>query len=172
MTISATRRENDLWLLEMLVPQTAVNNLSVVFEVAGRLAVPTLERALRDVVRRHRALRTTACVTEQGLELDVRQDSGIRLDLRKADGEPAADEETLRRYIAQPFALDGGPLLRAALFSGMEKDTVCIAAHHLVFDAMSGGVVLESPLPALLSGDRDGRRRTRMPRQAARACRS
>ncbi|GAA2604049.1 condensation domain-containing protein [Streptomyces axinellae] len=148
MSSSATRRENDLWLLETLVAQTPVNNLSVVFEVAGRLSAETLRRALRDVVSRHRALRTVAHVTEQGLALDVREEGEVALELRQADGEPAAGEERLRRYIAQPFALEGGPLLRAALFSGTESDTVCLVAHHLVFDAMSGGVVLKDLVEA------------------------
>ncbi|MGY1438805.1 condensation domain-containing protein [Streptomyces reniochalinae] len=148
MTSSATRRENDLWLLETLVPQTAVNNLSVVFEVAGRLSAETLRRALDDVVLRHRALRTVARVGEQGLELDVRQYVEIPLDVLRVEDEPAVGEERLRRRIAQPFALEGGPLLRAALFSGAEKDTVCLVAHHLVFDAMSGGVVLQDLVTA------------------------
>ncbi|WP_030408758.1 condensation domain-containing protein [Streptomyces albus] len=148
MTSSATRRENDLWLLETLVPKTAVNNLSVVFEVTGRLSAGILHRALDDVVRRHRALRTVARVGERGLELDVREDVEITLDVHRVEDEPAVGEERLRRCIAQPFALEGGPLLRAALFSGTERDTVCLVAHHLVFDAMSGGVVLQDLVTA------------------------
>ncbi len=136
-------KEKALWLLESLVPGTPVNNLSVAFSVTGRLDPARLDTALAEVVRRHEALRTV--YRGDGTRLAGRvvpaEEFALRVDLFELPARPTDDD--LAPVTAAPFALDGGPLLRAALFRAPDTDVFCATAHHLVFDGVSGTVLLE-----------------------------
>src|SRR5262245_1739414 len=48
-----------LWFLSRLEPQSAAYNLVTVRRLSGPLAVPALQRAFSEIVRRHDALRST-----------------------------------------------------------------------------------------------------------------
>jgi aspartate racemase len=48
-----------LWFLEQFEPNTAASNIAFATRSAGRLDVAALDRAIREIRRRHEALRTT-----------------------------------------------------------------------------------------------------------------
>ncbi|MFF2077416.1 amino acid adenylation domain-containing protein [Kitasatospora sp. NPDC058162] len=148
-------REEALWLFESMVPGTPVNNLSVAFAVAGRLDPLRLETALGAVLRRHAALRTVYRAEGARLTRRVVGTEEFRLDLVQVEtaGEPT--EADLASVTAVPFALDGGPMLRAALFRSPDTDVLCVTAHHLVFDEESAPVLL-ADLASAYEGTRDG----------------
>ncbi|WP_367127399.1 amino acid adenylation domain-containing protein [Saccharothrix sp. HUAS TT1] len=139
----ASRKEQALWLLEQLAPGSGANNLSVVFEVAGRLGEWELQRALDVLTARHEVLRTVFHAADFGLvkrtlPADV---PVLPVEVRElARSEVDAQAEAL---IARPFAFDGSPLLRAVLFRGERSDVLCLVVHHLVFDTISGAILLD-----------------------------
>ena len=47
-----------LWFLDQLSPGTALYNVPLVLDLEGLVDVDALERALREIVRRHEPLRT------------------------------------------------------------------------------------------------------------------
>ncbi|MFD0278333.1 amino acid adenylation domain-containing protein [Kitasatospora sp. NPDC127111] len=130
-------REEALWLFESLVPGTPVNNLSAAFAVAGRVDPLRLNAALAVVLRRHEALRTVYRSDGTRLARRVVGPDEFRLDLVQVvlAGEPT--EADLASVTAAPFALDGGPMLRAVLFRAPATDVLCVTAHQLVFDEAS-----------------------------------
>ncbi|MCC9312003.1 amino acid adenylation domain-containing protein [Kitasatospora sp. RB6PN24] len=135
-------REEALWLFESLVPGTPVNNLSAAFTVAGRVHPPRLAAALAAVLRRHEALRTVYRGDGPRPAKRVVGPDEFRLDLAQVElaGEPT--EADLASVSAAPFALDGGPMLRAVLFRSPDTDVVCVTAHQLVFDEASVPLLL------------------------------
>ena len=182
---AASPGEEALWLLESLVPDTPVNNLSVAFAVAGRVDVARLRAALAVVVRRHEALRTVYRGDGARLVKWVVDAGEFTVPVTEAElsGEP--DQADLASVTAAPFALDGGPMVRAGLFRsrGTEgpshtggsgspdgsagTDVVCVTAHHLVLDEVSGPLLREE-LAAAYEGsgrtDADADERAAIPR--------
>src|SRR5260370_40125345 len=130
-----------------------------------------MQRALREVVRRHEALRTTfrsvegtpAQVIAQVIDMEVPY-----VDARQRVPDPgAAWGEALRLAAADaraPFDLALGPLMRARLFrTGESQHLLYYNVHHIAYDGWSMGIfarelaalydafaaAIPSPLPEL-----------------------
>ncbi|MEU9506333.1 condensation domain-containing protein [Micromonospora sp. NPDC048170] len=148
MTIAASRKEAAMWLLERLVPDTGVNNVAVAFEVAGRIDRGLFAAALRAVLARHEVLRTVFRADDATLTREVL--AADQLDVPVVDV-PAGDDGTdadLTAFAAEPFTIDGRPLVRAGIRAGTDGDVCCVVVHHLNFDAMSTTILLRELLVA------------------------
>src|SRR4029450_13872209 len=55
-----------LWFLDRLEPGSPLYNIPSAIEVEGRLSVAALAASLREIVRRHEALRTTFAAGAEG----------------------------------------------------------------------------------------------------------
>ncbi|WP_164992261.1 condensation domain-containing protein [Streptomyces sp. L2] len=150
----ATRKETDLWLLERLVPGAGVNNLSVTFDVDGRLEPAALSRALTLVVRRQEILRTVFRAGDGELDKSVLAPEAVEISV---SGVPVGAGEAgtaVQEFVAAPFTLDGSLLVRGVVFLPEDGGcTVSVALHHLVFDAMSTVSFLGELLSALADPD-------------------
>jgi hypothetical protein len=134
----AERKEEALWLIEELAPGTGCNNLSLTFQVDGRLDVSALETAVARLVARHDVLRTVFRAEPDGLVKRVLDEVDVPVLLPAATADLEAD---LRAFVAEPLPLDGRPLVRAGLLRRPEGDVCCLVAHHLIFDVISASVV-------------------------------
>ncbi|HEV8581216.1 MAG TPA: amino acid adenylation domain-containing protein [Thermoanaerobaculia bacterium] len=158
-----------LWFLAQVDPGNPVYNIANALRVRGRLQVAPLAAALREVVRRHEALRTTF-PSEQGeprqriapsldLPLPVGDLSGLPRAAREAEARRLVDAEARR-----PFDIARGPLLHPLLLRlELEEHVVILTLHHIVGDAWSSALLirelaalydafaqgLPSPLPEL-----------------------
>ncbi|MEV0387458.1 amino acid adenylation domain-containing protein [Nonomuraea sp. NPDC050643] len=135
--VPAARKEEALWLLEKMVPGSAVNNLSFGFATSGRLDTATLRAALAAVTRRHEILRTVFYAGAAALAKQVLPQVDIEIETMDLDGGDPV--EVLSAFVARPFALDGSPLLRAAHVRGGDSkgDFFCLVIHHVIFDTLS-----------------------------------
>lgn len=136
-----------LWFLDQLEGPSATYNESAAWQLRGPLNIAVLEESLTEIVRRHEVLRTTFCVQEDGVPMQViAPPSRITLpmiDLQMLPSEQAhqevqrlAFEETQR-----PFDLATGPLLRFTLLRlGVEEHVLLQNIHHIVFDGWSSGL--------------------------------
>lgn len=136
---ATTRKEQALWLLEQLVPGKGVNNLSLAFRVNGRLDLEALRSALDVLVRRHEVLRTVYRVDGVALVKDTAGAMPVVIER----GSPVDVQDALTRFVSRPFPLDGRQLVRAAYFESPAGDHFCLAAHHLIFDTISAGILAE-----------------------------
>ncbi|MEU3459722.1 condensation domain-containing protein [Streptomyces sp. NPDC006733] len=153
---AATRKETDLWLLERLVPGSGVNNLSLTFDVDGEIDAAALSRALTLVVRKYDILRTVFRTSETDLAKEVlTPDMITAIDVIEAESTEDDVQAAVETFVAEPFALDGSPLVRAARFrrAGGAGDVVSVALHHLVFDAMSTVTLLGELISAYQAPD-------------------
>jgi amino acid adenylation domain-containing protein len=141
---AASRKENALWLLEKMVPGTGVNNLAFAFTTQWRLKLDTLERTLALLLDRHEILRTVFREGTTGLTRITTPPGELRIRIEEShvDVPPAELAGALTEFIGRPFALDGGPLLRAVVYRAAGRDVCCFAVHHLIFDAMSTPVLM------------------------------
>src|ERR1041385_6712690 len=164
-------QQEQLWFLDQFQPGSDFYNVPLAWKLIGDLDVPTLERALREMVRRHEQLRTCFVMDQkEGLRQKVVGESlDVRLpviDLRHiAAGER---EEQARKILEEegrrPFDLTKLPLWRAVLVQTGEREHVLgLNLHHILCDDWSLRILMsewgklyaaygkgeDSPLPEL-----------------------
>ncbi|GLF92744.1 non-ribosomal peptide synthetase [Streptomyces yaizuensis] len=137
-TLEPAPGQRRLWLLSRLDGADRAHRVRMGLRLTGDLDESALRRALDAVVARHEILRTT--FTDDGA-----------LRIAPPTGFPWTDD------LEAPFDLNRGPLLRGRLTRGGEKEwELRLAAHHIVFDGWSAGVLVRE-LDALYNAFAAGR---------------
>ncbi|HEV2734482.1 MAG TPA: condensation domain-containing protein, partial [Longimicrobiaceae bacterium] len=135
-----------LWMVDRLQPGSPVYNMPAALRMRGTLDVEALAGSIRELARRHEALRTTFVERGDAVVQVVHPPAPVALPLVDLRGvrDPAhlaerlAGEEALR-----PFDLARGPLLRARLLRLDGDDHVlCFTLHHVVGDGWSMDVLV------------------------------
>jgi amino acid adenylation domain-containing protein len=132
-----------LWFLYQLEPETSVYNIPIALRIKGGIDLQALEQSLREVVRRHEALRTTfetvegrgrqVIASEWLGKLTIMDLRAWAIDQREAEVKRLVEEEA-----QELFDLSQGPLLRANLAIMAEEEHVLILnMHHIVSDGWS-----------------------------------
>ncbi|HSF43652.1 MAG TPA: amino acid adenylation domain-containing protein, partial [Thermoanaerobaculia bacterium] len=135
-----------LWFLDRFEPGSALYNMPFALEIRGDVSPGLLEDALREVVRRHEALRTT--FADRGGEpvQVIAEEAGFALPVIDLGALPDAEAEVRRlaeEEARTPFDLETGPLVRGALVR-LSTDTcvLLLDLHHIVADGWSIGVLV------------------------------
>jgi amino acid adenylation domain-containing protein/FkbH-like protein len=143
-----------LWFLDQMEPNNPLYNLPYIVRLQGTLRVPTVEKSLHEIVRRHESLRTTfQTVNDEPVQVIIPELS-IPLVCSDLTSLPESQREDEARHLAMqevqhPFDLKNGPLLRALLLKLDDADHVLILnTHHIISDRWSLGV-LSQELAAL-----------------------
>ncbi len=142
----ATVAQKGFWYLDHLERGNPSWNIAVRFRIHGRLDIPTLERAINEIVRRHDVLRTTfdrvdgepVQIVHGAAEIPLRVDdlSGFEAAERATEEESRTIEEGRCR-----FDLQTGPLIRSRLLRfGPDDHMLLITVHHIVSDGWSIGI--------------------------------
>ncbi|WP_164014774.1 non-ribosomal peptide synthase/polyketide synthase [Pyxidicoccus trucidator] len=150
-----------LYFLEQLAPGGATYHVPLVVRLEGALDANLLRESLREVVRRHEALRTTFAMEdghpvqvispELALDMPVVDLTGLSPEDRDTEAERRAKEEALR-----PFDLHQGPLVRATLLRlAPEVHALLLSMHHIVSDGWSQDV-FQRELSAVYAALRSG----------------
>jgi len=141
-------QQEQLWFLDRLQPGSPYYNIPGANLISARVDVPTLERALTEVVRRHEAIRTVFRLVGGKPMQIVQPPYPLRIpveEMRGPGGEPARDEDVRRKaseWGAMPFDLENGPLFRATLFRVSDADYLLVFnIHHIVTDGWAMPIV-------------------------------
>jgi amino acid adenylation domain-containing protein len=135
-----------LWFLDQLSPGNSFYNVDFALPLEGPLDIEALRRSVREIIRRHEALRTTFAVVKRepvqvvspalNLELPVVDLRAFAPGEREAKARRLATEEANR-----PFNLARGPLVRTTLLQlGDDNYVFLLTMHHIVCDGWSVGV--------------------------------
>jgi amino acid adenylation domain-containing protein len=135
-----------LWLLDQLNSNRSTYIEHRAMRFRGTLDVPSLHRALTEIVRRHEALRTFFPVINgnpaqiiappQAVTLLIHDLSGIATSRQEPEVQKFVDDT-----VRNPFDLAQLPLIRMTLFRlGERLSLLLITAHHIVFDGWSIGL--------------------------------
>jgi non-ribosomal peptide synthetase component F len=138
-----------VWLVSHLLPRSGLYNLTRSHPVTGPLDSEVLERALRDVARRHEVLRTTLVSTD-GVPMQLIAEDVPRLPVELTDAGPlppgeraAVAAQIVAEESARPFDLGRGPLLRVRVLRfDAQHHLLVLTAHHVIADAWSMGLVV------------------------------
>ena len=149
-----------IWFLEELNPGLPTYNMSVCVDVQGRLSVPALTAAFRNLLVRHESLRTSLHLREgQPVQIiwaeedvqipfslvDLREHRKKRNDLRGLGPEQEAEvQRLLARESAKSFHLGRAPLLRVQLLWLDENAyKMLLTMHHIISDGWSMSVLVQ-----------------------------
>jgi len=146
-----------LWYMEQLHPGRVVYNTPSAHRLRGPMNVDAFRDALRDVVQRQPALRTSIEAGDNGGVQRIHAGLLPALPLEDLSDLPAdarldAIRQALDTDIAIPFDLPQPPLYRARLFRIDEHDHVFyFMAHHIVWDGWSFDLLYEDLSRAYVS---------------------
>jgi amino acid adenylation domain-containing protein len=151
-----------LWFIHQMNPSSPAHNAPLLVRLTGVLDAEALRRALKGIVQRHEALRTTFPLVE-GAPVQLVADPGpVSLPLTDLRRLPPADraagaDRLVRAEAKQPFNLESGPLLRVRLYRLDEAEhLLLISIHHLLTDGSSASVLLHE-LSTLYEACTEGR---------------
>jgi amino acid adenylation domain-containing protein len=137
-----------LWVLDQMEPGNPFYNIPMGCLISARVDVPTLERALTEIVTRHQALRTVYRLVDGEPRQIVLPPHPVPVnlhDMRGPGGAPAPDAAIRARIAelgARPFDLASGPMLRADLIRVSEADcALLVNVHHIATDGWSMPIV-------------------------------
>jgi acyl transferase domain-containing protein len=136
-----------LFFLDQVRPGRPEYNIPFALRLRGRLDAPVLEWGLREIERRHEALRTTFALAGGEATQVVSREPVFTLPAVDLRGLPATRREPEARRQAEleahaPFDLHRGPLFRATLLRLDEEESVLLfTMHHIVSDGWSFSVV-------------------------------
>jgi non-ribosomal peptide synthetase component F len=142
--MAATGKENALWLLEKLVPDSGINNIGIAVQVAGRLREDALSTSVAIMLHRYETLRTVFFATDAELVKEVIPADGLRVDIEPIELGDDPPEKALSAFVGRPFTLAGQALVRIGSAPHPDGDIFCVAVHHLVFDAISIAVFMRA----------------------------
>ena len=146
-TLPLTSAQKQLWALaKMDETGSLAYTLCVALELRGPLHHAALNSAIQTVVNRHDALRTR--ISDRGDVQAVLRDIPIDCPLTDYSSKsPQERQDALAEWLQgqsrTPFDLDRAPLFRANLLRlDDEFHVLSVAAHHVVVDGWSMGVIL------------------------------
>ncbi|MGH3669724.1 MAG: non-ribosomal peptide synthetase, partial [Pseudonocardiaceae bacterium] len=136
-----------LWFLDEFQPGGAEYNSGLALRLRGPLQPPALTTALQALVTRHESLRTTFTEVDGAPRQIVHASVEVPLPvigLPDTDDPAGALDAILTAEFSRRFDLRQGPLLRAVLVRiGPGEHVLLLAAHHIVTDGASMGVLVE-----------------------------
>ena len=148
-----------LWFLDQLEPGSTEYSLAMPVPLSGDLDVAALVAALTGVVARHEVLRTRLVADADGVAHQVIDRPAPFplpvVDVSGTAGPAGAARALLAADAAAPFDLAAGPLIRACLIRLSTAHVLALAAHHVVTDEWSAGI-LRRELSALYGAARRG----------------
>ena len=150
--------------MQQILPGSAVYHIAIAVRIRSAVDSALLRSALQTIADRHDSLRTVFTIDDKGelLKIFARSETSFEIIDTSGLGDSAIHAMVTEAY-RRPFDLAAGPLFRSHLFSeNPERHILLIAAHHLVFDALSLVLVMNELLE-LYSAARAGRVHTLLP---------
>ena len=138
--------QDGLWFLQRLTPESPVYNVVHAWRIDGALDLGALEQALRFVINRHDALRTTFVLSDGKLWQRIVESVDVTLSVVSVTGADPGTRETEALRLAReagrrPFDFPGGPLLRAfALRADEHRFWLVMVMHHAIRDGASTAI--------------------------------
>jgi amino acid adenylation domain-containing protein len=170
-TVPLTPEQEEIWLSVQYggEPANLAYNEAITVSLSGSLDSEALKRALAALIQRHEALRCTlggdgrqVCVLKRlTLPIDERDVSALAVAERSA-----AVAAAVRESVVKPFDLAWGPLVRVTVVhAAADEHVVIFAAHHIVCDGWSAGVII-ADLGTLYAAERRGDAQRSLPAPA------
>ncbi|MEM9508592.1 MAG: condensation domain-containing protein, partial [Cyanobacteria bacterium P01_E01_bin.35] len=137
-----------LWFLSQLDPDNPTYNIAIAWKIQGQLEPNVLKKVFLEIMRRHKTLRTTFRVSDNG-EPQLKINNITELDLPIIDLQnsslPEIEVKNISQAIAQkPFTLSREIPIRFSLIRLSNAESIVIVVlHHIIADGWSRGILLK-----------------------------
>ncbi|ASZ13470.1 non-ribosomal peptide synthetase [Chitinophaga pendula] len=137
----ASYAQRRLYLGYLLNKDIANYNIPISYTIKGALDIKRLEKAFRQLISRHAALRTGFKAIDGMVVQEIQETVTFELPVRRdSDNNVAA----ILRTFVQPFDLSRPPLLRAGIVEhAADSYTLLFDMHHIVSDGTSIDILLK-----------------------------
>ncbi|MFF1902981.1 amino acid adenylation domain-containing protein [Kitasatospora sp. NPDC058218] len=146
---AASFPQQRMWFLDQLTPGDTAYNVSGATRIRGPLDLELWRRAVREIARRHEALRTTFRAVDGEPVQVVTEGAGPEFTvvscehLRGPDGE-AGVHALAQQEFSRPFDLETGPLMRLRFLRlAPDEHVLLLTIHHIAGDLWSTSVFLD-----------------------------
>ena len=135
-----------LWFLDQLEGQSATYNIASAYQLAGKLNVEALEKAIQTLIQRHQTLQTCFHkedgIPTQIIVPEIKFNLAIDdLETRLEDQQQAKVEQLAKKESQTPFDLCQAPLLRVSLLRlNSLSHVLLVTLHHIISDGWSMGI--------------------------------
>jgi amino acid adenylation domain-containing protein len=135
--------QEHLWGLDQMMPGTHFFNMPYVYQLTGYLDFDALESGLREIIRRHEALRTVFMKVNGRPVQVINKVVDFRLPVSDLVGQDSTDTgQSAAKIILEEryraFDLSEGPLLRTKLLRLTDrKHILVVTMHHIISDQWS-----------------------------------
>ncbi|PDZ70797.1 non-ribosomal peptide synthetase [Bacillus pseudomycoides] len=135
-----TSIQKRMFFLNQLDTKSTNYNLPFALRIEGNLCVQQLKKALKSLIKRHAALRTSFEFRNNELFQKINED--IEFNLKEFVCNTDNIDEIISRFI-EPFDLTQAPLFRAAITKlGESEYYLLIDSHHIICDGRSMEILL------------------------------
>ncbi|MFJ7907121.1 amino acid adenylation domain-containing protein [Kitasatospora sp. NPDC096204] len=146
----ATSEQQRLWLLQQRAPRSRAYAVELAFRLDGAVDADALRASLRELVRRHAALRTAFRATPEGLRQLVGEpydpwtepEPGCSPEEVGTGGEDGVARAEANRFFAPSFDLARPRMLRARWLPQDGGGVLLLHLHHIAVDGWSLNVLL------------------------------
>ncbi|USX53398.1 non-ribosomal peptide synthetase/type I polyketide synthase [Lentzea sp. HUAS12] len=143
-----TYGQQRLWQRHHARGNPSVYNIPFRVDVDGPLDLEAVRRALRELTRRHAALRTRFSASHQ----EVLPHLALAVEVDALPGDEAGIDRWFLRQAAEEFDLTTAPLFRVRVGRiADDRWVLALVFHHMIFDGWSAGVFWQE-LQALYEG--------------------
>jgi non-ribosomal peptide synthetase component F/thioesterase domain-containing protein len=144
----ASLEQSRYWVLDQLDGASSASNMAIAFRLEGAIDDAVVEQSLRELVRRHEALRTNFRMVDGELSQIVSDEPRFSFaisDLRSLDENEAAKRAHALKLEHGRVHIDlaHGPMFFAHLIHLTESDHVlAFTIHHIACDGWSNGILV------------------------------
>jgi tyrocidine synthetase III len=130
-----------LFVLAQIDKQSIAYNIFEMAPLTTEISLPQVEKAVRELVRRHESLRTSFEIISAQAVQKIHEDVPVPVQFYPDPGTPV--EDIVDQFI-QPFDLARVPLLRVGLIHGNGKEHILlIDMHHIISDGVSHALLVD-----------------------------
>lgn len=147
--------QQEIWQASRVPPGAVANHICAILKVRGVVTAPQAESAVRRVVERQEALRTSILPGKEGRPVQmIRAQGDVPFSHRlvpAAMAHPEGIEELAREIFLRPFDLTSGPLFRLEMLEiARDEIVIALAIHHSIADGWTLGVFVQDLCSAYL----------------------
>ncbi|NLD48503.1 MAG: non-ribosomal peptide synthase/polyketide synthase, partial [Clostridiaceae bacterium] len=130
-----------LYLVQKITGESTAYNIPFTGIIEGKLELERFEKAIRDIIKRHEAFRTSFLLINGEPVQKVNEDIDFKLVVKEAS---ESDLPELVESFVRPFDLSRAPLIRVEVYKlSTEKHVLFIDMHHIISDGTSVGIMID-----------------------------
>ncbi|WP_432403808.1 amino acid adenylation domain-containing protein [Wukongibacter sp. M2B1] len=139
-----------LYAIQMMDKKSTLYNMPMILELRGKVDRFNIETAIKQLVKKHEALRTSFHMEGDRIVQKIQDNIDINIEYTEAESEEIVDE-IIEGWI-RPFDLEKSPLVRGGIIKEGDRHLLMLDMHHIISDGTTM-VILEEDFVKAYEGE-------------------